>query len=151
QSFRRLRQRAIWKNAVDGGCYVLEITGVPGNWHGHIHAVIYSRWMNWDKLLKVWIKVSGGRGVWIQNIPPSVAKNYITKYITKPAGISDEAAAELEFEIKGYRLFNPFGSWYNRNLEYRAEPYHCPRCGRTHWICIDYLDSNGWTDRYYPP
>ncbi|MBA7671336.1 hypothetical protein ES703_79492 [subsurface metagenome] len=132
KSFRRLRQRAYWKNAVKGGAYVVEITGHPGKWHAHIHAIIESRWMDWNRLLKIWIIVSSGRGVWIDNIPQKEAIRYLTKYLTKPDA-PDQVTEECGKALSGFRMYQPFGTWHGIAKSYKREPHPCKKCGKSSW------------------
>jgi len=129
KSFRRLRQRAYWKRCVLGGCFVIEITGTPGNWHVHLHMAIHSAFMTYSKLMSLWTKVSGGRGVWITRIPSTAVVGYLTKYLTK-AGTSDSLTQETSDALKGFRLFQPFGSFYAISLKYVQPPGRCRECGR---------------------
>lgn len=128
KSFRKLRQRQYWKNHVDGGAYVIEMTGRPANWHAHIHMIIMSRWMKWEKLLRIWQTVSPGRGVWIDDIPQSEAVGYVTKYISK-LSVPDHLNLEVNLALKGVRLFSPFGSWHSTNLKYVKPSLVCGECG----------------------
>lgn len=132
KSFRKLRQRVYWKNAVKGGAFVIEITGRPGAWHAHIHAVLETRWMDWGRLMKLWTAVSGGRGVYINNIPPSQAVHYLTKYFTKndaPKQVIEECGKALS----SFRLYQPFGNWHGIMKKYRRKPHPCSKCGKTSW------------------
>lgn len=138
KSFRRLRQRAFWKQHVLGGAFVLEVTGRPGNWHAHIHSVIEARYVPYDKLLALWIKVSGSRGVWIEKIPKRNVIGYLTKYLSKssvPAEITDDVSEA----ISGFRLFQPFGSWYAVNLSFQTKKPGCPVCGSHDFLPSDIL------------
>jgi len=137
-SFRKLRNRQYWKNNVDGGAYVLEITGNPGNWHVHIHIVMMSRFMPFDRLLGLWMKVSSGRGVYIQQIPPSAVIGYLTKYITK-SDISDDLQEEMNDELHDKRLFNPFGTWHTLAKTYVQPKHVCPECGNSGFMPFDLI------------
>lgn len=138
RAFRKLRQRAFWKQHVLGGAFVLEVTGRPGNWHAHLHMIIESRYIPYHKLLQLWLKVSGSRGVWIANIPKGKIVGYLTKYLSKssvPLEITDEVARNLN----GLRLFQPFGTWYAISQTYRAEPTGCPVCKHSCWFPSEIL------------
>lgn len=128
KSFRRLRHTAFWKNNVRGGCFVLEITGANGNWHGHIHSLIDAYFIQWETLRNLWIRFSGGRGVWLSVIPKSQAIRYLTKYLSKPdtntAGLQDISRA-----LKSYRMFQPFGNWYKLSHKYIKPRCPCSKCG----------------------
>lgn len=138
KSFRKLRQRQYWKNNVDGGAFVLEITGHPGSWHVHIHAIIMARYMPFDRLLALWRKVSSGRGVYIQQIPPSKVTGYLCKYLTKPDA-PDDLLDEMNWELHDRRLFNPFGSWHTLDRKYEPPRHLCPECGNGKFTPFDTL------------
>lgn len=138
RAFRKLRQRAFWKQYVLGGAFVLEVTGRPGNWHAHIHAVIEARFIPYDTFVRLWLKISGSRGVWIEKLPKKNVIGYLTKYLTKssvPADITDDVSECLA----GLRLFQPFGSWYAVNLTFQTKKPGCPSCGSHDWMPSDIL------------
>lgn len=136
RSFRKLRQRAFWKQYVLGGAFVLEVTGRPGNWHAHIHAVIEARYIPYDQFVKLWLKVSGSRGVWIEKLPKKNVIGYLTKYLSK-SSVPSEITDDVSDAISGFRLFQPFGSWYGVNLTFQTKKPGCPKCG-----CHDFLPSD---------
>lgn len=138
KSFRKLRQRQFWKGRVSGGFYVIEITGKEGNWHAHIHAMIVSQFFQWHRMKSLWESITGSTGVYIQNIPPSVAVKYMTKYLTKDS-IDSPTIKDINSALKGRRLFQPFGRLHAINLQYTDAKYRCPDCGSTELICLDFL------------
>lgn len=136
KSFRRLRQRTFWKNYVEGGVFVVEVTGKPGDWHAHLHVVISARYLPYKKLLSQWIAVSGSRGVYIKRIPISAIVNYLTKYLTKTelAGVHQiEASAAL----KGKRMFQAFGCWHTLVGQVTCAVAVCSCCGARSLIPLD--------------
>lgn len=138
RSFRKLRQRAFWKQYIRGGAFVLEVTGRPGNWHAHIHAVIEARYIPYDKLLGMWRKCSGSIGVWIERIPKKAIVGYLTKYLSNssvPGLLTDDVSNSLA----GFRLFQPFGSWYAVNLTFQMPKAGCPECGTNRFMPSDIL------------
>lgn len=132
RAFRRLRQRQYWKSKVTGGTFVLEVKGSPGNWHIHIHAIICSKFMSYKRLLKLWMKVSGGRGCHLKTIKKSVIIGYITKYVTK-SGLPVIAQIDASLALKNTRLFNPFGTWFALNRLIKRVNFVCPTCGEVSW------------------
>ncbi|MBA7671157.1 hypothetical protein ES703_79308 [subsurface metagenome] len=132
-SFKKLRQTASWKTHVDGGAFVTEITGCSGNWHAHIHAIIASKRYKWAEILELWMKLSPGRGVYIQNIPKQQVVRYLTKYLSKN-DVPDADRSELNDALKGTRLYQPFGSWYAINLQYKKPPPQCPDCKGSYFM-----------------
>jgi hypothetical protein len=147
RSFRRLRQRSFWKFHVSGGAFVFEVTKKEGYWHAHIHCIMYARFIDWSTLLRLWQSVSKGRGVYIQRIPEYQIVRYLTKYISKPAG-SGASSEDVEFSLAGFRLFNPFGSWYNLSIKFVDEKPGCPMCGSRSLLPLDIFyrmnDKTSW-------
>jgi hypothetical protein len=132
KSFRKLRNRAYWKSHVEGGAFVIEITGHPGNWHAHIHAILQTRWLDWTTLRNAWRKCSGSIGVYIKRIPSAAAVGYISKYVTKNDA-PELVLLAISDALKGIRLFAPIGSWFNLNKAYRRPHSPCPNCGCLKW------------------
>lgn len=128
KSFRKMRQRKLFKAKIIGGAFVVELTNKGNGWHAHIHCIIQSHRIEWKDLLKMWMSVSGGNtGVYIRNIPPVQAVRYLTKYITK-SDLPIELQKKASGALMNYRLFNPFGTWYNINRKYEQPISRCPKC-----------------------
>lgn len=128
ESFRRLRQRRFWQNRVNGGAWVIEVTGSPHRWHVHLHAMLECRYIPVRLLSKHWQRVSPGKIVYLKNLPPSAIINYLTKYLSKselPADYQREASDGL----RGVRLFQPFGTWHGLAASVPKLKYSCPDCG----------------------
>jgi len=130
-SFRRLRQRSYWKSVVDGGAFVIEIKGSPKNWHPHIHAIVSSRYLNWDKLSRDWNRCSGGLSCYISNCKRGQIVNYMLKYITKPS-VNEVLIPDVANALYSKRLFQPFGSFHSAIGKLPKVPYACPKCGADH-------------------
>jgi len=141
KSFSRLRHRAAWKTRVSGGAFVLEVTGTPGNWHGHIHAALVARYFPFRLLLKLWKEVSSGQGVYIQDKPVGMVVSHLCKYLSKP-DVPDQVIEEVTAELKSYRMFQPFGCWYHLMKEYVDEGFHCPDCKKRSWILYETYYTN---------
>jgi len=141
KSFRRLRQRRLWRNHVEGGAFVFEVTSKDGYYHVHIHCIIYARFIEWQSLLKLWIDTSGGRGVYIQRIPQSQIVLYLTKYMSKPS-CSPDIMQDVQEGLTGLRLFSPFGTWYALNKTYIDVKPGCPVCGKHYFLPFDLLYTN---------
>lgn len=144
-SFRRLRQRSLWKRHVFGGAFVIEIKGSIGNWHPHIHAIIHSYFIPWALLRSAWFDVSQGTAVWISDISDDKAMAYVTKYLTKP----DVPAAQLDVvsaSLRRFRLFTRFGDWHSILIPKHTFDAPCRECGRVDWV-IDFKIFHGhWRD-----
>lgn len=123
---------------------MIEVTGKEGLWHAHLHILVSATFMKWDTLHKVWKGISGGTGVFIQNIPGAQAINYVTKYVTKsecPEGDQFMVTRAL----KGTRLFQPFGAWYAVSNRYKDEPCGCPSCNSHKWSILEFeMNRLGW-------
>lgn len=126
-SFRRLRSTKYWNKAVFGGCFVFEIKGRPGRWHAHIHGIVESYFLDWHRLRRLWLKSSGSPGIDIRAIHKSRSVSYITKYITKPA-VDSSFLDDVNSALKGTRLFQPFGTWFNVNRKFFDVRPGCPEC-----------------------
>lgn len=139
-SFRKLRQRQWWFNKVLGGCYVIEVTGRPGLWHVHLHAIIQSRFLPVRELSKQWRKCSPGMIVHIKNVPIRAVVSYVTKYVTKSQlDLCDQTTASTA--LKSFRMFQPFGSWHSIALTAPKYQYECPNCGNAVLIHSSSIDK----------
>lgn len=127
--FRNLRKTRSWKTHVCGGAFVCEITGYSGNWHVHLHVIIQSKYYPFKEILHHWMKLSPGRGVYIQNIPKNQIVRYLTKYLTK-SDVPDADHYEMNQALKGMRLFQPFGDWFSINRLYIKPAQHCRKCDK---------------------
>lgn len=132
KSFRKLRQRKLWKNKVFGGAFVIEMTLSDGSWHPHIHAVIEGHYIPYKKLLEDWTAITGDTGVFIQMIPVLAITRYLTKYITKTS-LDEAAQIEASEALKGKRLFQPFGSWHSGFGNLDLPKTLCRKCGQYSW------------------
>lgn len=146
-SFRRLRQRSIWKKYVHGGAFVIEVTSNGVMWHAHIHAILVSKFIPYFNLLNAWRAVSNGRGVYLKDIPKSDTVRYLTKYLSKP-DVPDELLYAANFALKGTRLFAPFGSWFSLNKKYKKKKFPCENCTGTSWIDLDIMNGDFHHDHW---
>lgn len=133
RSFRKLRQRAWWKQRVAGGCFVIEVCGTPHRWHIHLHAIIHARYLPHRKLSQLWHRCSPGKIVFITRIPLKAVVAYVTKYITKSAMPMDQQLL-ASADLKGMRLFQPFGTWHSFCLAAPKFHFECPSCHATHFL-----------------
>lgn len=150
KSFRRLRQRSFWKWKVDGGAWVVEITGQPGRWHVHIHAVLESKFIRHSLLKRHWSEVSPGSIVYIQSIPVDTVVRYLTKYCAKST-VAEAHRIHISHALKGCRLFQPFGSWQSLALSVPKVDYCCPECGGTRFHLYVETDPGGRLSSRSPP
>lgn len=140
-SFKRLRRSSLWRRHFVGGAFVIEVTGEPGSWHAHLHCVCQCSWVPWNELLKAWVKASHGRGVFIQRIPKSAIIAYLTKYMSK-CSVSDEHLESIGSTLKGYRLFQTFGTWHSIKYFATKKPYPCPKCKVCAWMPYDIFHAD---------
>jgi hypothetical protein len=139
-SFRKLRQRKYWKNAVDGGAYVVEITKGWKGWHVHIHALIVSYYIPSNVLSDLWYQCSPGFIVKIKLVKHNHCAGYLTKYLSKGA-VPMEEQEVASASLKGSRLFQPFGSWQGiYNSLPKPKPV-CPVCGKRDFHIMELLHT----------
>lgn len=152
KSFRRLRHRRFWKNRVDGGGYVVEVTiGEHGLWHVHIHAILYSAFLPVRQLSAQWSGCSPGKIVHITMISGPQVARYISKYVSKSLALErrTEYASRV---LKGNRLFQPFGSFQNAMQSTKREGHPCDNCGHSEWTWLpDHMTLDRLIDRISAP
>jgi hypothetical protein len=117
-SFRRLRQRKLWRAAVAHGYAVLEITynRHRDEWHPHLHVLARCRYIDWHLLRKDWIAVTDGSSIidcgYVRTTQH--ACDYVARYLAKPPDLLDlqspQRIAEYYFAIQHARFLMPFGS-----------------------------------------
>lgn len=116
-SFRRLRQRKIWKAACTHGYAVTEVTynHHKDEWHPHLHIIVRCRYIDWRKLRADWVAVTNGSSVidcgYVRSSP--AACDYVAKYLAKPPKldtIPNVARLRDYYEaIQHTRFLMPFG------------------------------------------
>ena len=116
-AFRRLRQRSLWKAAVQHGYAVLEVTynDHKDEWHPHLHVLAKCRYIDWRLLRKHWISVTNGSHAidcgYVRSIPN--ACDYVAKYLAKPPSLSTITTTERRQDyyqaIQRSRFLMPFG------------------------------------------
>lgn len=86
--FRTLRQKPIWKGAIEGGVAFVEVTYNPetNRWHPHLHILCVGSWIPQSTLSSTWDQITGGSFVvdvrHVKSINQVAA--YVVKYATKP-------------------------------------------------------------------
>lgn len=127
-SFRKLRQRSLWKLSVAGGYAVIEVTfhaagtfnpsgrmRMTPEWHPHLHILIQTSWIDWSKLRKAWLSVTGdSNNIDCQHVTSAHnAAHYVAKYIGKPPNLdfTDHLPQAYEWynALLHRRLLIPFG------------------------------------------
>lgn len=123
-AFRKLRQSAHWKERVDGGVAIYELTYDPdaNGWHPHLHCILQGRYMDVVLLRRLWLSITGdSTGVDISLIRSKHgAIDYVCKYSTKamPSGVfrDHNALTEAIDVLSKRRLVLCFGAWRNFRL-----------------------------------
>lgn len=128
KSFRKLRQRQLWREHVQTGYAVIEVQFHPAGsfspngrlresdeWHPHLHVVAQTEFIPWGPLRAAWLSITGDS----DNIDcepcesASHAATYVSKYIGKPPDVSLRGnhvrAAEYYRSLQGRRMLMPFG------------------------------------------
>lgn len=121
-SFKKLRQRGIWKSTQRGGAFMLEVKLSQDGWHPHLHIVTSGSFLNQRALSEAWRDVTGDSFIVdVRAVKSSHdAAYYVAKYITKgtTAAVWDDedAAQEWITASKGVRTCSTFGTWRGESL-----------------------------------
>jgi hypothetical protein len=132
-----MRQRKWFSSLVYGGLFVIEITGGENGFHCHIHAIVFSRFLDVKRLSKEWKACSNGFIVYIQLVRNDEAIRYITKYLTKST-VSDGYAWDVSKALKGTRLFQSFGKFHDFKFPAINRMRCCPICKHSCFTLVDY-------------
>jgi hypothetical protein len=123
-SFRKLRQTAHWRERVDGGVAIFELTYNPraNGWHPHVHCILAGRYLDVVILRRAWLTITGdSTGIDISLLRTKRgAIDYVCKYSTKampPAIFRDrDALTEVLDVLAKRRLVLTFGTWRRYRL-----------------------------------
>lgn len=135
KSFEKLRKKRLWKERVEGGVRVLEVTlGRDRKWHPHLHLIVQCSYIPLEQLQATWQKCKGvdhtvnDGSTHIATFEGEADVYYCTSYLNKP-GFPTEFIDYVNSCIKGRRLFASFGTfWCIIKGSYKAE-HVCPDCG----------------------
>ncbi|MBA7659879.1 hypothetical protein ES703_67873 [subsurface metagenome] len=124
ESFRQLRKKSYFKKNVTGGIWFFQvkISKTDGNWHPHLHCTIDGNYLTFNKIQKLWIRIT--KGSKFLNIKPCTdierSAKHIARYAARPADLADlefDQGLELYYALKSKRLV---GSWGTaRSLSFR--------------------------------
>jgi hypothetical protein len=118
--FNELRQSDLFKN-VRGGAYQIEVKVKPDGFHIHIHAILDSPFLAYQKVFSTWRKITGIQcpQIDVRAADTDSAKVYVAKYTAKSAGYDSDSSDIVAWyrATKGLRLWSTFGSFYNATLE----------------------------------
>lgn len=140
-SFRKLRQRAFWRERVAGGAAFFEVTWLPDtlHWHPHLHVIIAGTFLPHAMLKAAWLDITGDSNIvdirFIRTRETVI--HYCSKYATKPLHPSVVRHADTLrnaiHALSGRKLVNPFGDWAKWAL--LKEP------SDGHWELYCYVDA----------
>lgn len=118
-AFRKLRQTSHWRDRVDGGVAMYEVTynADANGWHPHLHCILAGRYLDAVLLRRSWLAITGdSTGVDISLIrskPKAIF--YVCKYSTKamPSNIFRDPLVLTEAleVLSNRRLLLCFGTW----------------------------------------
>lgn len=117
-SFRKLRQRKLWRTTAKYGYAVIETTynRWTHQWHGHLHVLVYCSYIPVTQLCDTWLSITGDSMIVdIRRVDSTHrATRYVTKYLGKPPAIESldcpvQRLGEYYLAISGRRLLIPFG------------------------------------------
>jgi hypothetical protein len=137
--FSNLRSRKLFRS-VRGGYYQVELKEKQGGWHIHLHTILDSPYLPYQKLFSEWRAILGVSHVEIdiRAIKSPQGMAYATKYASKSADFDMRAGNIVNWyrATVGLRLCATFGEWYNAKLSLLdpvafppPEPRPCPSCG----------------------
>jgi hypothetical protein len=117
KSFRKLRLMKEYKGLFKGGVWFFQIKRSESDdlWHPHLHCVIESKFVEFDKLWKAWLRITGtSKIVDIRGVKdPDEVAEYVARYAARPsdlAGMDVSSQLELVTALHGRRLVGTWGS-----------------------------------------
>lgn len=118
RSFRKLRQRALWRKSTEGSIAVLQCTfnAESGHWHPHLHIVAHGKFVDWHALRSAWSKITHGSDVVDVRAIRDVdqACDYVCRYVSRPLqddpDIDNGKLVEYVMATKGRRLLIASGN-----------------------------------------
>ncbi len=126
-----LRRLKVWKDHVQGGLFVCEVTvnRKTGRWHPHLHVLIDGKYFPRDLLVNAWHHQLGGGKVLDIRKPHSTSDvlHYLAKYLNafqRNAEWSNEEIREYAESMHGTRLIATFGNCHNLKIDEAPEPEH---------------------------
>jgi len=119
RGFTRLRRSTLWRDSVEGGVVVCEVTWSPNSqsWHPHLHVICSGRYIPKGVLSAAWLDATGDSYIvdlrLIRGRDDCV--RYVTKYVSKPLSQTYAHVPDLLQEairaLSGRRLCTTIGSW----------------------------------------
>jgi len=152
KSFRKLRQRVLWRSCVVGGFVACEVTNRGKGWHPHLHILADCEWLaiharpprradsaearaaafraSASELERDWSAIVGQDQSSVRVRRKAGRDGAVSaqmeamKYSVKPDALlaGEGSALEVIQAIKGVRLFSGFGSCYGLKLDEKKPP-----------------------------
>lgn len=144
-SWRRLRQRKIWRSHVTSGYGVIEIeyNAAQRQWHPHLHVLAYCSYIPQHALATAWLGVTHTSMIVDIRLvrTPERAASYIAKYLGKPPNLDGHAdhhdlLREWHRAIRHRRMLIPVGGAPPMPHNYKP-----PITDPTDWEPVATLDS----------
>ena len=114
-SFRRLRQRKMWKRRSPWGWWTLEITynADTHTYHPHLHIICNMPFLDKAALSEAWLDITGDSYITSIGKCPKDLVSYICKYISKTSTIWSAPVDPflLNAALKGRRFAQSFGTF----------------------------------------
>ena len=117
QSFRKLRLRKNYRKLFKGGVWFFQIkkSKNDGLWHPHLHCVIESKFVDFDKLWKAWLLITGtSKVVDVRSVKnDEEVAEYVARYAARPSDLAElELSDQLELvaALHGRRLVGAWGT-----------------------------------------
>jgi len=140
EAWNKLRRTKLMES-VRGGCYSIELKVKDEGYHIHMHALVDSDYLPYQKVFSEWRRILDIEHVEIdiRCAENQKAREYVAKYTAKAAGYDTNETAIVKWYLatKGERLFATFGAWYNAKLEELLPEEQvfvpkciCPYCGK---------------------
>jgi hypothetical protein len=135
KNFRKLRETSLWKSAILGGAYFLQmhVADSDGRWHVHVHCVLQcvqhfgkAAWLDALDLSATWFTITGdSSNVHVSQIKDvqhaaREACRYACRPIDDDATDDTDSLAEMMRAIGGRRLCSTIGTW--RGMKLNAKP-----------------------------
>lgn len=148
--FTRLCRRKRWKDLIRGGLQTVEVTNQGKGWHVHLHVLVDSAFLPWDKLRADWREITGDSFIVDVREAGSVGEGlkYCLKYLGKPPKLQGKGERVTDGELegrreeyraamKGVRLVQPFGTLYGELVMVLPDVI-CRECGGHAWLVWEF-------------
>lgn len=120
EAFAKMRRHKLF-DKVRGGAYQIEVKVKDGGFHIHMHILLDSPYLPYQKVFTAWKDLigSGAPQIDIRACADAKARAYIVKYAAKSADFDShpDTIVRWYYATKGQRLFATFGEWYNARIE----------------------------------